>query len=1522
MTASDEGQAINAAPVLANPGNQTNTDISSYAQAVLGDSPAAYWRLDESSGASVADAAGSSTGAYAPAVVLGRPGALADGNTAAQFDGTDGTHVSIPNTPALERINGTTAVTMEAWVNARTLELPLKFRMFFSFPLNGASYLGISTASGTPKAILALWIGAKQYHITSGPALVAGAWYHIAGTYDGSRLVLYVNGQVAGEITGLAGPLSIGTAGLMLGGHPLSGYSFDGTLDDAAIYDRALTGDQVAAHYAQRVIGAGAVALQLSATDPDGDPLAFSATGLPPPLTIDPVTGFISGTLTRASAGSYPVEVSASDGQLTHTQSFNWTVTHINRAPTLPNPGTRTTRAGETVALAPGAADPDGDALTYTAAGLPPDLTLNAQTGAITGTPLPANMGNYPVTLTASDGQLSATQTFTWVIASSNRPPSLINPGDVVTTGRTAGYFEAVLGDGPISYWRMGDLSGVQVTDSAGRSPGTPEGGIARGKSGALADGDFAIGFDGADGTRVAVPNNAALSAINNSSALTLEAWIQPQTLTMPGGFRMFFSFPGRPASYLGMTRVNGAAKVIAALWINGKQHHMTVGPSLEQGQWYHTVTTYDGSRMKLYVNGLLAGQINDLSGPVSIGSSGVAIGAHPYSGYNYGFEGSVDEAAIYNYALTAPQVAKHYARRTTAGTDVALQVAAGDPDGDTLTFSAAGLPAHLTINPATGLISGTLTPEDAGNYYVTVTVSDGQLSRSESFVWTATNLAAYPDTVISNRPSAFWRLDETSGTGVADSAGGSHGVRSAGVTVGHTGALADENGAMGFDGLEGTIVSIPNTPALAALDGSSAITLEAWIKPFTTSPPSRFGLFYSFFGKSASYLGTTNTSGPLRPIAALWINGRQHFITLGPSLSAGSWYHLVATYDGARMTLYVNGESVGQITGLSGPVSIGTQGVSLGGHPLPGYDFDGLVDDAAIYGYALTPAQVATHYAMRRATPMTSLTLSSDLPAPQPAGTTISFKAAVTGGAAPHEFKWFAYSSAMGWSLLRDWSTDDTFVWNPLDEDFAGQITVWARSSGDPTNLPEKSADLPYGIFVPGTANAAQLVTSDTELDLSRPLAWTPVTGAQAYRLQLSTRAGGSDLGDTGEVTQTTAGLPDLSAAQRPSMVAWDYDGEADALGFAMLLDNERVQLGGLAPVDCSASWSALCYEVPLPPLPDGPHSVAIAAYNSAGEAHSARVNITKPIRSILARLWTKHNGEWRFRDTEVRIPNFMSEFVHPIANALNVDVTRPLQWNAVPGAQAYSLTIGTSPGAAEFVNIPSTLETSYSAWFLPGGMRLYARLGTQVAGVWRYLDSTFVVSPAVAWLVHPADGSVAPGATTFSWTGVPDADAYSLQVGTAPGAADMINSGEITALGYEASLPPATRLYVRLGTKLRGTWRYVDSTFTTAAIPGTVALATFITPTDGAVVGSEVEFRWTEVPGVAGFHVHVGASPGADDYGMSADYLNDTKWTATGLPSGAVIYVRLYTQFQIGDWAHYVDMIVTTPPAAGTQP
>jgi hypothetical protein len=100
---------------------------------------------------------------------------------------------------------------------------------------------------------------------------------------------------------------------------------------------------------------------------------------------------------------------------------------------------------------------------------------------------------------------------------------------------------------------------------------------------------------------------------------------------------------------------------------------------------------------------------------------------------------GGIDSES-FNWTIAPPNVAPELtapaAQSGTVGTPVSLQLVASDSNGDTLSYSASGLPAGLTIGTTTGRITGTPTTVSSGS--VTVTVSDGRGgSDSESFNWT-----------------------------------------------------------------------------------------------------------------------------------------------------------------------------------------------------------------------------------------------------------------------------------------------------------------------------------------------------------------------------------------------------------------------------------------------------------------------------------------------------------------------------------------------------------------------------------------------------------------------------------------------------------------------------------------------------------------------------------------------------------------------------------------------------------------
>jgi hypothetical protein len=104
--------------------------------------------------------------------------------------------------------------------------------------------------------------------------------------------------------------------------------------------------------------------------------------------------------------------------------------------------------------------------------------------------------------------------------------------------------------------------------------------------------------------------------------------------------------------------------------------------------------------------------------------------------------DGAATASAAFAWIVTAPPpppdlpptVAPIADQSNTLGDAVSLAVIGSDPEGRAVSYSASGLPAGLTIDPASGVIAGVLST--VGDFQVTVTVSDASLSTSTTFVW------------------------------------------------------------------------------------------------------------------------------------------------------------------------------------------------------------------------------------------------------------------------------------------------------------------------------------------------------------------------------------------------------------------------------------------------------------------------------------------------------------------------------------------------------------------------------------------------------------------------------------------------------------------------------------------------------------------------------------------------------------------------------------------------------------------
>lgn len=201
-------------------------------------------------------------------------------------------------------------------------------------------------------------------------------------------------------------------------------------------------------------------------------------------------------------------------------------------------------------------------------------------------------------------------------------------------------YRDLVWADGASHYWQLNEPRGTLAVDQIGGANGTISGGVTLNQPGALADGDKAMTFNGTTGkiasaATVSVPTNA-----------TIEGWIKT-TITAPQPF-----FSNRPSGSGGTVYVGGySAK---ALFI-GSGPLLSGVRSIADGNWHHLAFVLDGTTCAIYVDGTF-----DVTGSqVRTASTGLAgLG---WDGTDF-WNGSIDDVAIYPVALTAAQIAAHYA--------------------------------------------------------------------------------------------------------------------------------------------------------------------------------------------------------------------------------------------------------------------------------------------------------------------------------------------------------------------------------------------------------------------------------------------------------------------------------------------------------------------------------------------------------------------------------------------------------------------------------------------------------------------------------------------------------------------------------------------------------------------------------------------------------------------------------------------------------------------------------------------
>lgn len=162
---------------------------------------------------------------------------------------------------------------------------------------------------------------------------------------------------------------------------------------------------------------------EVEASDPDGDDLSYSLEVGPDFLSFDnnDSDNILTGKPGYDQSGEYEVEIKVTDGTASDTQSFTLTIEDVNRAPSISSSPPTSAVGGSKYEYVVNANDPDGDDITYSKTKGPDWLSMSGNT--LSGTPGNKVSGSFDITVKASDGEASDSQSFTVTVSSTNRPP-------------------------------------------------------------------------------------------------------------------------------------------------------------------------------------------------------------------------------------------------------------------------------------------------------------------------------------------------------------------------------------------------------------------------------------------------------------------------------------------------------------------------------------------------------------------------------------------------------------------------------------------------------------------------------------------------------------------------------------------------------------------------------------------------------------------------------------------------------------------------------------------------------------------------------------------------------------------------------------------------------------------------------------------------------------------------------------------------------------------------------------------
>jgi fibronectin type 3 domain-containing protein/anti-sigma regulatory factor (Ser/Thr protein kinase) len=683
-----------------------------------------YWKFDEGNGTQAADASGNgNNGTVVDATwTTGKVGG------ALRFDGVNN-YVGLGNGASL---NVTGLITLAAWVKPENIS-GLRNIISHGYTLSPNGEVILRMNSG--KYEIGTWDGAGHGTTFPIPTGDLNTWVHLAGTYDGVAWRLYRNGVQVNATNDATGAVTV-NANWAIGARGTGTERFfQGCIDEARIYNRALSSGEIAQ------------LAQLDNTPPTA-PGGLSATANGENINLS----WTAASDAESGITAYKIYRGATTGSETFfTQLGN--VTNYFDQTTAPN------AAYYYQVSAVNGAGLEGSRSNEVSA-----TTGNNPPAAPTG--LTASAGNQQITLDWADNSepdLAAYHVYRATTAGgpyTRISTSLLTSSSYTDAGLTNGtpYFYVVkavdVGGNEsgnsneasatpidrdvtvVGYWKFDEGDGTSTMDASG----TGNNGTVSGATWTTGKAGGALRFDGVN-DYVGVGNGASL---NFAGRITIAAWIKPEATD---GLRniVVHGYSTSPNGEV-ILRIN-AGKYEIGSWDGTVHGTVSTIPTGDVNNWVHLAGLYDGTTWRLYRNGVQVNSRNDATGAVTVNANW-AIGARG-TGTGRFFQGSIDDVYIYNRALSVAEIAQLAQLDNTPPTA---------PGG--LNATASGEQVNLSWTAASDAESG------ISGYKI----YRGTTTGGETFLTQGGSVTSYTDQATSPNTTYFYQVSAVNGSGLEGS--------------------------------------------------------------------------------------------------------------------------------------------------------------------------------------------------------------------------------------------------------------------------------------------------------------------------------------------------------------------------------------------------------------------------------------------------------------------------------------------------------------------------------------------------------------------------------------------------------------------------------------------------------------------------------------------------------------------------------------------------------------------------------